>query len=85
MKLKLVVDNNIIFSAILNPESRIGKMILGSKDHFQLYSCDFLKAEILKHQVKLLKLSRLTTQELDELMFLLTKKIIFINENLLPE
>ncbi len=85
MKLKIVVDTNIVFSAILKPGSRIGKIILTSKKHFQFYTCDFLKTELLKHRDKLLKLTKLSSHELDELEFLLTKNIVFINENLLPE
>lgn len=85
MKQKIVIDTNIIFSSILNPESRIAKIILTSKKHFQFYSCDFLKAELLKHRNKLLKLTKLSLAELEELEFLLAKNIIFINEVLLPE
>jgi predicted nucleic acid-binding protein len=85
VKLKIVVDTNIIFSAILKPDSRIGKIIITSKKHFQFYTCDFLRTELLRHRDKLLKLTKLSSQELDELEFLLTKNIIFINENLVPE
>jgi len=44
-----------------------------------------LKVELLKHRNKLLKLTMLLPEHLDELEFLLTKNIIFINENLIPE
>ena len=85
MKLKIVVDTNILFSAILNPGSRIGKIIVNSKKHFQFYTCDFLKTELLKHRKKLLKLTKLNPQQLDELEFILTKNILFVNESLLPK
>lgn len=85
MKPKIIVDTNIIFSAILNPDSKIGRIIIGSRTHFQFYTCDFLKAELLKHKKKILKLTHLSTNELDELEFLLTKNITFINEELIPK
>ena len=85
MKQKIVVDTNIIFSAILNPGSRIGKLLLNSKHHFQFYTCNFLKTELFKHRDKLLRLAKLNSRELDELEFLVSKNIIFINESLLPE
>jgi predicted nucleic acid-binding protein len=85
VKPKIIVDTNILFSAILNPDSRIGKIIINSKEHFQFYTCDFLKAELYKHRDKLLKLTKLSAQELDELEFLLVKNIIFINEGLIPK
>ncbi len=85
MKPKIIVDTNIIFSSILNPDSKIGRIIIGSRTHFQFYTCDFLKAELLKHKKKILKLTHLSTNELDELEFLLTKNINFINEELIPK
>jgi predicted nucleic acid-binding protein len=82
---KIVIDTNILFSAILNPDSRIGKIIINSRRHFQFYSCDFLRTELFKHRDKLLKLTKLSEQELDELTLLLTRNVIFINEGLIPE
>lgn len=83
--MKIVVDTNIVFSAILNSTSRIGKILINSKDYFQFYTCDFLRAELLKHRIKLLDLTKLSPQELEELEFLITKNITFINEGLLSE
>jgi len=85
VRVKVVIDTNIIFSAILNPGSRMGKIIINSKHHFQFYTCDFLRTELLKHRNKILKYLKRSPQELDELEFLLTKNIIFVNENLLPQ
>lgn len=82
--MKVVVDTNIIFSALLNPGSKIGKIVINSKNHLQFYTCDFLKTELLKHRNKLLKLTKLSTRELEELEFLITKRITFVNEGLLP-
>jgi len=35
--MKIIVDTNIVFSAILNSNSRIGKILLNSKEHFQFF------------------------------------------------
>lgn len=83
--MKIVVDTNIVFSAILNSTSSIGKILINSKDHFQFYTCDFLRTELLKHRGKLLDLTKLSQQELEELEFLVTENITFINERLLPQ
>ena len=82
--MKIVVDTNIVFSAILNSRSKIGKILINSKDHFQFYTCDFLRTELLKHRRKLLELTKLESEELEELEFIVTEKISFINEALLP-
>jgi predicted nucleic acid-binding protein len=81
---KIVVDTNIVFSGILNSSGKIGKILLNSKSHFQFYSCSFLQTELLNHRKKLLKLTKLPGENLDELQNLITGNITFINEKLLP-
>jgi len=82
--MRIIVDTNIVFSAILNSNSRIGKILLNSKEHFQFYSCNYLQTEIQRHRSKLLKLTKLTENKLAELEGLVTQKITFIDERLLP-
>ncbi len=83
--MKVVVDTNIVFSGILNSTSRIGRLLVTAKRHFQFYSCDFLRHELLKHQKRLLKLTKLSEPELVALENLVTQNITFINEALIPE
>ena len=82
--MKVIVDTNIVFSGILNSSGKIGKILLNAKDHFQFYSCDFLRIEITKHKNKLLHLTRLSEEELNELENLVTGNITFINNGLIP-
>lgn len=82
--MKIVVDTNIVFSAILNTNSRIAQILIYENPKFQFYSCDYLRIEILRHQDKLLKLTRLSVDELSELQNFITHNITFINEHLLP-
>ena len=83
--MRIVVDTNIIFSGLLNSTSRIGKLLLTSKNKFHFYSCDFLWHELTKHRKKLLRLTKLSEKELTELEKLLTQNLSFINESLIPE
>jgi len=83
--MKIIIDTNIVFSAILNSNSHIGKILLNSKEHFQFFSCNYLQVEIHRHRNKLLKLTRLTEDHLSELESLVTKKITFIDERLIPK
>ncbi|CAN5859668.1 hypothetical protein BH24BAC1_BH24BAC1_40990 [soil metagenome] len=83
--MKIVVDTNIVFSAILNSSGNIGKLLIHPKKHFQYYSCYFLKEEIREHQGKLLQLTKLTEKELLELIDLTTQHIKFLNEAVIPE
>lgn len=83
--MKIVIDTNIVFSAILNSSGKIGKILIHSKKHFQLYTCHYLKEEIFEHKNKLLKLTNLTESELLELIDLTTRNIEFLNEEVIPE
>ncbi len=83
--MKIIVDTNIVFSAILNSSSRIGKILLHSKAHFQFYTCEYLRIEIQRNRNKLLKLTKLAEEDLTELEELVTHNITFINERLLPQ
>ena len=82
--MKIIVDTNIVFSAILNSKSRIGKILLNSNQHFQFFSCNYLRIEIQRHKKKLLKLTGLTETDLAELEGILLHKITFIDERLIP-
>ena len=83
--MKIIVDTNIVFSAILNSSSRIGNILINSKAHFQFYSCDYLRTEILRHRNKLLKLTKLSENDLMELEGLIIHNITFIDERLLSQ
>lgn len=82
--MKIVVDTNIVFSAILNTNSRIAQILIYENPKFEFFSCNYLQNEISRHRDKLLKLTRLTPNELRELENYITHNITFINENLLP-
>jgi len=81
---KIVVDTNIVFSAILNPKKQLGELLLNSESGLKLYSCYELKIELLKHREKLLHLSKLELVKVLEIEFLVTKNIQFINEEQIP-
>ena len=83
--MKIIVDTNIVFSAILNSNSRIGKILLNSKEHFQFFSCNYLKVEIQRHRNRIIKITKLTEDQVLELEELVTKHITFIDERLIPQ
>jgi predicted nucleic acid-binding protein len=83
--LKIIVDTNIVFSAILNSNSRIGKLLTMRNDYVQLYSCNYLQYEIVKHRNKLLQITKLIVEDLEEVERTVTRNILFIDERLLPK
>jgi len=77
---KLVVDTNIVFSGILNSSSQIGKILIGSRNEHQLYSCYYLKEELEIHRDKLERLTGLSKEEVIDLQEVACSNITFISE-----
>ncbi len=60
--MKIIVDANMVFSAILNPDSRIGDLLINSGNIFDFIAPDFLRIEIRKHHMKLARLLECTVE-----------------------
>ncbi len=58
--MKIVVDTNIVFSAILNPSATIGQAIIYGQQHrqFEFFSPNLLKEEIKRHRNKIIEVSK---------------------------
>ena len=83
--MRVVVDTNIAFSAILNSNSRISKIILQPKSKLNFYSTDQLMTELVEHWNKLKKLSKYSEIDLHKAVNLITSRINFINVELIPK
>jgi predicted nucleic acid-binding protein len=82
---RVVVDTNIIFSAILNSNSKISRIILQPKSRLNLYSTNQLEYELAEHWGKLKKISKYSDIELQQVSSLIISRIRFINVELIPE
>jgi len=82
--MRIIVDTNIVFSALLNADSRIGRLLLDSRDKFRFYSCKYLQKEIHRHRDKISHYSRLNNDDLSELIALVESRMFFLDEELLP-
>lgn len=78
--MKLIVDANIVFSGILNTKGKIGSLLIESQKRFHFIAPDFLRTEIRRHHNKLIKISRLTLDQIEEAEFRICKQITFISE-----
>ena len=82
--MRIVVDSNIAFSAILNSNSKIARIILQPKSRLNFYTTDQLLEEIEKYKYKLKSISGYTDEELNRSISLITNKFRFINIRLIP-
>ena len=78
--MRFIVDAKMIFSGILNTNGKIGDLLINSKLHFTFIAPEFLRTEIRNHYPRLVKISGLTIEEVQEAEFHLCKDIHFISE-----
>lgn len=83
--MKIIVDTNIVFSAILKTTNKFADLLLNSEDTFEFYAHNFIKEELIEHHEKLKAISKLNNEEIAGVKELIFNKIIFINEALIPE
>ncbi len=83
--MKIVVDSNIVFSAILNTKSKIGQLLITGSKYFDFYTVHLLKEEIVKHEDKIREISGFTQEQFDKTFRLITNKLIFVEDILLSD
>ena len=83
--MKIVVDSNIVFSAILNTQSKIGQLIINGSKYFDFYTAGLLKDEIIEHKDKILRSTKFSQNQFNDTFQLITSRIIFIDDILLTD
>ncbi len=78
-----VVDSNIIFSALLNPKSSVGEVLLDIHSEYEFYAPEFLLDEIEKYSDKIEKYTKLSKEDLKIIKHSVFSSIKFISENLI--
>ncbi|MDJ1184724.1 PIN domain-containing protein [Roseofilum casamattae] len=79
----IVIDTNILFSCLLSGESRFGEILLTSERDF--FVCEQVIIELFKHKEKLVKISRLSEDEILQFYKILLKHISLYKEDLISE
>ena len=83
--IKVIVDTNIAFSAILNSSGRIGKVLLNSRGVFHFVSCKYMLTEIDRNRIKLQTLTGFEQVELNEIISSITGRINLISEEFISK
>jgi predicted nucleic acid-binding protein len=83
--MKIVVDSNIVFSAILNTQSKIGQLIINGSRFFDFYTVGLLKEEIIEHKNKILHLTKFSQTQFEDTFQIIVSRISFIDDILLTD
>lgn len=78
--MKIVVDANIVFSAILNSNGKVGDLLINSKNNFNFIAPEFLRYEIKDKYQRLQSISALSIEQVMEAEYQVCKDITFISE-----
>lgn len=79
--MKVVIDANIIFSALLSKNSQYRDLLLDEK--YEFYSPNYVFLEIFKHKEKILKCTKESEEEVYGFIGNILKRICFVNEELI--
>lgn len=78
----VVVDTNILFSAMRSQSSDLRDILLDNKD-WRFFSPNFLITEIFKHKEKLLNKSKASEEQVYEFLEKIIQSVHFINDELI--
>lgn len=76
----VVIDTNILMSALITPHGRIGRAIFNVARDFRLVACHYLYVEIFHHKEKILKANKMPENDFLELLLYVLNQIEFYNE-----
>jgi predicted nucleic acid-binding protein len=83
--MKIVIDTNIIFSALVNSKSAIMDIIIGANERCRFYASDYTNIELKNHYEKLKKASKLTDNEMEIAKYELFKYLNFVTLDVITE
>ena len=81
--MKIVVDTNIIFSALLKEDNKYVNSIIKNEDNHDFYLVYFTIVELFKHKERIKKYSKLSENDVLEVLYELLKHINIINDDII--
>ena len=82
--MKVIVDTNIVFSAILSSSGKIGQILLFGRKKMEFYAPNLVKVEVKRHRDKLIRLGELTDEDFEDTRDDIFECLNFISEEQIP-
>ena len=77
----VVVDTNIVFSALLGGEGRFGEILLRGESRFTV--CESVLVELFRHKERIVRLSRLTDDDVVRFYHIVLRHLTLYKEDLI--
>ncbi|MBL7797420.1 MAG: PIN domain-containing protein [Saprospiraceae bacterium] len=81
--MKVVVDTNILFSALLREHNRYANTLIKNEQGYEYYGVYFTIVELFKHKDRIKKYSELSEEEILGALYELLKQINLLNEGVI--
>ncbi len=81
----VIVDMNVLFSAIISPNGKIAKLLTDPALPIQRISCHYSFVELFKHQPKIVKYAKKSIGEVIDDLYTVLSSIQIYNEALIDE
>ncbi len=85
--MRIVVDTNVVFSALLNPSATVGQIIIYGQrqQQFEFFAPNLLREEIKRHRAKIIEFSKsIDEQTFEDIKDEIFSCINFISEEQIP-
>ena len=83
--MRIVVDTNIVFSALMNSNNTMGEILLNLQDELQFFAPELLRIELQRYKDKLKKASKLSEEQLNESATRILERITLISEEVISQ
>ncbi len=79
----VIVDTNIIFSALLREDNKYANALIKNEGRHDFYGVYFTIVELFKHKERIKKFSKLSDDDILEVLYELLKHINLINDHII--
>lgn len=80
-----IADSNILISALIQPSGIVGDIVLRKLPALELSAPHYLLTEVQSKKAKIIKATGYKQDEFLELLFILVKRIEFLDEEIIPD
>lgn len=81
---KIIIDTNIVFSALLNIDSHICQILINGAHYFDFNAPEYIKTEIFMHQERIKSFAKMNEDQFTETFGLVLNNISLYNHSLIP-
>ncbi len=78
-----MVDTNVIFSALLRSSTRFAELLLGFD--YEFFVCESVLVELFRRKDKIVRLSRLSEEDVVQLYSVLLRRLTLYKEGPIPQ